>query len=437
MNSTLTVVLLAGGESTRFAPFSQKNTFSFLGKPFLAWHYQQLLRLGVEQVVVVTNEVNDALLRLVAVPEKLHVTYAMQQKKGQAQAVLALEGVCSGAVIFLNASDYYADASLIPFLHEKIRTDILLGAIKTADYFPGGYLKVDEKNTVSQIIEKPKKGEEPSDIVRILIDFIPDISSFIATCKKYADNAASGYEDALNELIKQGGVAKAILTEKSNWLPIKYPWNVLDVADVLLSQIQGQQIDPSVIIKPHVIIEGAVVIESGVKIFEGSKIVGPVFIGKNTIVGNNNIIRSSILGSDCVTGFNTDITRSLIGNNCWFHTNYVGDSVIANNVSMGSGTVIANLRLDDGEIQSVVKDEKIDTERNKLGAMIGENVRIGVNVSTMPGIKIGANSFIAAGIVVTSDIPEGSFVRPVSVGFVIKQNTKMAATSRDDFRKAI
>ena len=31
-----------------------------------------------------------------------------------------------------------------------------------------------------------------------------------------------------------------------------------------------------------------------VKIFEGTKIVGPVYIGKNTIIGNNNIIDTAI-----------------------------------------------------------------------------------------------------------------------------------------------
>jgi len=436
MNAALTVVLLAGGQSTRFAPFTEKSTFSFLGKPFLAWHYAQLLRLGITQVVVVTNETNDALLRSVKVPSGLHVSYALQMKTGQVQAVLALEKMCTGAALLLNASDYYADASIASFLHEEEK-NILLGAIKTPVYFPGGYLKIDSKNIVSEIVEKPEKGKEPSDVVRILIDFVPDISLFIEAAKKHSDNAASGYEEALNVLIKKGSTAKGVLTEKNNWQPMKYPWNVLDVADKFLSALVGQQIDKSAVIKPNVIIESAVIIESGVKILEGTKIVGPVCIGKNTIVGNNNIIRSSIIGSDCVTGFNTDITRSVIGNNCWFHTNYVGDSVIADNVSMGSGTVAANLRLDDGEIQSIVKEEKVNSGRNKLGVMIGENVRIGVNASTMPGIKIGRNTFIAAGIVVTGDIPEGSFVRPTGVGFVIKPNTKLAATSREGFRKAI
>jgi len=437
MKSAITAVLLAGGESTRFAPFTEKNSFILLGKPLLLWHYEQLLRLGITHVVVVTNELNDEYIKTIEVPEKLTVSYVTQKNKGQVQALLAIEKECSGEVLLLNASDYYADAGITTFLHGIDKNTIALGAIKTGYYFPGGYLKVDANNIVSEIIEKPKIGEEPSDIVRILIDYIPDISLFIEVAKKHSSNAASGYEEAVNALMKMSGNAKAIVLDKNMWKPIKYPWNVLDVAELLLSEMKGTQIDKSVVIKEHVIIEGPVVIESGVKIFEGTKIVGPVYIGKNTIIGNNNIIRSSSIGDDCVTGFNSDITRSVIGNNCWFHTNYVGDSVVGNNVSMGSGTVTANLRLDDGEIQSIIKEEKINTGRNKLGVLVGDNVRIGVNASTMPAIKIGSDSFIAAGIVLTQDIPARSFVRPIATGFVVKENTKAAATSRDSFRKVL
>ncbi len=390
----------------------------------------------MRHVVVVTNRSNTALIKSVAVPKTMQVVYVEQQEKGQVQAVIALEHVCKGPVLLLNASDYYADACIQPFLKSATK-DILLGAVRTSAYFPGGYLKMDGKGSVQAIIEKPKQGTEPSDVVRILVDYIPDISLLVAAAKEHGGNPSSGYEEALTTLIAHGSTATPMITDKDNWKAIKYPWHILDLTDQYLSELKGQQIDPSVVIKPHVIIEGNVVIESGVKIFEGTKIVGPAFIGKNTIIGNNNIIRSSVIGRDCVTGFNTDITRSAIGNNCWFHTNYVGDSVIGNNVSMGSGTVLANLRLDDGIIPSTVKEEKIDTGRNKLGAMIGDNVRIGVNVSTMPGIKIGRDSFIAAGIVVTQDIPQGSFVRPLSVGFVIKPNTKTASTSREGFRKGL
>lgn len=150
------------------------------------------------------------------------------------------------------------------------------------------------------------------------------------------------------------------------------------------------------------------------------------------------MVRQSYIGKDCVVGFSTDIARSYIGDHCWFHSNYVGDSVLEGNVSMGSGSVLANLRLDEGEIWSVVRGEKINTHRTKLGAMIGKNVRIGVNVSIMPGVKVGEDSMIGAGVILDKDVPEQSFC-VVKNGYEIKKNTKTvhAASNRQDFLSKI
>ena len=195
---------------------------------------------------------------------------------------------------------------------------------------------------------------------------------------------------------------------------------------------QGRNVE----IKSNVVIEGAVYIEDNVRIFENTKIVGPCYIGRNTIIGNNNIIRHSHIGSGCVTGFNTDITRSYIGDNCWFHSNYIGDSVLEDNVSLGAGSVLANLRLDEGDIYSLVKGEKMNTKRNKLGTIIGRDVRIGVNTSIMPGVKIGKHSFICAGMIVDKDVPDDSFCVAESKYF-LKHNTHIESSSRDAFKKRL
>ena len=62
---------------------------------------------------------------------------------------------------------------------------------------------------------------------------------------------------------------------------------------------------------------------------------------------------------------------------------------------------IANLRLDKKKIEVVHKGVKHDTERNKLGAIIGSNVNTGINVSINAGtilgnnVKIGPNSLVS------------------------------------------
>ena len=400
MTKDMAAVLLSGGQSSRFWPFQEKNCIPFLGKTFLTWHYEQLVRCKLQHVIVVTNEENEARIKSIGIPKGLSVSYAKQKGNGQGQAVLAVEELIHDTpILILNASDYYADEFLAAFISHKKDT-ITLGAVRVNKYFPGGYLKMNAKGDIEEIVEKPQPGKEPSDVVRIVADYFPNCTILVDAVKRLGSDSASVYEMAINELIRSGLVCKAEITPMASWKYLKYPWEVASLMGEFFSRMSGQQIDKSVVIKSNVVIEGPVVIEEGVKIFEGTKIVGPVFIGKNSIIGNNNIIRHSHIGAFVVTGFSTDITRSFIGDNCWFHTNYIGDSVIGTNVSMGSGTVCANLRLDEEEITSVVQGEKIGTGKNKLGAMIGDNVRIGVNTSMMPGVKISKDSFIGAGIVV-------------------------------------
>ncbi len=440
MKQEVTVVLLAGGESTRFWPLKEKTLVRFLGESLIARHLQQLAALNFTHVVIVANKTNEPLLKKTSLPGQLHVSFVQQEGIGQGQAVMALaKASINGPVFIMNASDWYADDFLHSYQeHMRMHAEYgLLGAVRVTTYFPGGYITMSPEGDIKEIIEKPAKGAEPSDVVRVVADYFPDVKQLLSQVSHFASDVASGYELGINALIQQGLRCHAEITKEENWNYLKYPWNVLSMKDAFLGGLTGQSIDASAIIKENVSIEGPVIIEAGVKIFEGTKIVGPCFIGQDTIIGNNNIIRASVIGKRCVTGFNTDITRSYIGENCWFHSNYIGDSVLDDDVSMGSGTVVANLRLDEKNIATTVKKERIDSKRNKLGTMIGSHVRIGVNVSIMPGIKIGSNTYIGAGVVLDQDLENSSFCMMKKGSYSVVSNRETIAGSREQFRKAI
>jgi len=53
-----------------------------------------------------------------------------------------------------------------------------------------------------------------------------------------------------------------------------------------------------------------------------------------------------------------------------------------------------------------VKGDKIDTGRGKLGAVIGQGAFLGVDVMTMPGIKIGEGAQVGPGAHVYSDLAD-------------------------------
>jgi len=51
-----------------------------------------------------------------------------------------------------------------------------------------------------------------------------------------------------------------------------------------------------------------------------------------------------------------------------------------------------------------IKGERVDSGRGKLGAIIGYNVKTGINVSIYPGVKISSGEWIKVESLVKRDI---------------------------------
>jgi bifunctional UDP-N-acetylglucosamine pyrophosphorylase/glucosamine-1-phosphate N-acetyltransferase len=180
-----------------------------------------------------------------------------------------------------------------------------------------------------------------------------------------------------------------------------------------------------------------VILGENVKILEGAIVNGPLYIGDNSIIANNALVRDSHIGANCVVGFSTEVARSFLGNDVWTHSNYVGDSVIGNNVSFGAGSITGNLRLDEKNICLDFDGKKIDCNENKFGLVTGDNIRVGINVSFMPGVKIGSGSFIGAGIVVAENIPPNSFVSGKCKLKISKNKVDVCTLCRDEIKKKL
>ena len=65
------------------------------------------------------------------------------------------------------------------------------------------------------------------------------------------------------------------------------------------------------------------------------------------------------------------------------HLSYIGDSIIGSNCNLGAGTVLANLRLDKGEIEIEINGKKYKTNLNKFGAILGDYSQTSCNVSLL------------------------------------------------------
>jgi len=432
---SIVMVILAAGVGKRFWPFTtDKTTFPFMGKPLVDYSIPRDLPPEVSRIVVVANKVNAGYFSHYPFPVP-HDVVLQGDVPGMAGAVLAAAKHIGNRPVIVAIADDLADPGLMSSVFRKAKPDVfgILTIWKPRTYFPGGYV-VFRDSRPAGIIEKPDPKKTPSEYVYFGGQYFADGGKVIQILEKLKGNSDDLYERMLTELMKTERF-ETVISDHA-FVSLKYPWHVLDAMDYLFrhhfTPTRGAHID----IHNNVSIVGEVAIGSNVKIFENTKIVGPVYIGDNTIIGNNNIIRESIIGNNCVTGFNTDIARSYIGNDCWFHTNYVGDSVLEGNVSLGSGTVLANLRLDEADISSSVGGTRLSTQRNKLGAMIGRDVRIGVNASIMPGVKIGTNSKIGAGITLSTDVPSDSFCYG-KTELVTRKNTSAVGVDRTAFKSKI
>jgi len=407
-------IVLSAGRSKRMAPISDKTFLDFLGKPLIIHQLEMLIKAGFNDILVVANfqnieKIKDVVANLDA---KINVVEQKDLETGMKGAVLACEEFLGNDPVLIFSSNDVLDNSAFSTILEAYKAggaeSYILGK-KVESYFPGGYLNVDDNSNIIGIVEKPGEGNEPSDLVNLVVHLHTKPLELLKYLKNSDSENDDLYEVALDNMIKDGNVMKAVSYD-GFWQPIKFPWHVHKVFLYFFSK-EEKRVSKEAKIADGAFINGEVIIEDGVKIFDGAIVSGPVYLGKNAVVANNALVRESHLGEGCVAGFSTEIARSFLGKDVWTHSNYIGDSVIGNNVSFGAGTVTGNLRLDEGEIKVNVSGELVNSNSVKLGLIAGDNIRVGVNTSFMPGIKVGSDSFIGAGIVVAKDIPKKSFVR--------------------------
>lgn len=403
------IILLSGGKSTRFDPLTNKNNYKFVGQTSIELRINQVRKYYPDsQFILVVENLKDF-------PQNYQNLQVVEQHgAGQHGAVLsAIKNITEeDSVLIINVNDFFED-SLFELFSATNKSSNLLTAFQTKSYFPGGYLDIDSNGLVKKIVEKPGEGNEPSNYVRLVFDYFSSIRVLRESLESATSNSDDLYEVAIQNMIDSGQEFQ-IIDYKGLWKSIKYPWHVLDVMDVFLNRVVETKIHKSVSIAKSAVINGNVIIDEGSKIMDGAVINGPVYIGKNVVVANHTLVRSSMIGDDCVIGFGSEVAKSYLGPKTILHNNYLGDSVVEGDSSFGAGTITGNYRFDGKSIRVNIKGEKVDSRRGKLGAFIGKNVRTGIGVLLMPGVKLGANSVVGAGAIITDDIPSNSFVKNVS-----------------------
>lgn len=402
-NSTTQAVLLAAGKSSRFIPFADmghKSSITMLGKPLIVHTLLSIAKTGIQEVVIIIGK-NSTIPHLIgqeALP--FRITYVVQKEaEGMGDALLAAQQHLHDSFFMLHA--HHVDFSEFKHqLEEKaghIDTAVLL-AKEDHQLMRYGVLKVDN-DTVLDITEKPIYGKIDSNL-RIIGIYLLN-KTFLEVLKK-TSHEHYHFEKALSRFAQEKKV-KVAITNK-NTVSLKYAWDILAVKNSLLKKIK-RSISTSVSIAKSAQIIGKVQIEDGVTIMENACIKGPAYIGKNAFIGNNAVLREGVdIEEGGVIGGYMEIKNSLVMASSTTHSGFIGDSVIGFGCKIAAFFCTGNVRLDRQEVRVAINGEKINTGLPFLGVLMGNNVKTGVRVSTMPGILIGNDTIIGPSTTITHNV---------------------------------
>lgn len=158
-----------------------------------------------------------------------------------------------------------------------------------------------------------------------------------------------------------------------------------------------------------------------------------VIIGKNCEIRSGALIRSkTIIGDGVVIGHAAEIKHAFVCNDAKIqgHT-FVGDSIIGKGARVGTGTILSNRRFDQASVAWRVEDEKIDSRQDKIGALVGDYVRLGAHVTTNPGSIIGAMTWVASGNMINGFVGAKKFVTADGV-IVHNEKAKILLTTDEE-----
>lgn len=198
---------------------------------------------------------------------------------------------------------------------------------------------------------------------------------------------------------------KAVLTAKNSFC-IQYSWDFLRANEQAIAALTVWENHGNC--HASLYVDGRLSVGRGTKILPGVVIEGDVVIGENCKVGPNCYLRGSTsVGSHCHVGQAVELKNSILFSRTNVgHLSYIGDSILAEKVNLGAGTITSNLRHDGKTHRSAVAGSLVDTGRRKFGAVIGDGVHTGIHTSIYPGRKIWPGLTTLPGDIVAQDLQQ-------------------------------
>jgi UDP-N-acetylglucosamine diphosphorylase / glucose-1-phosphate thymidylyltransferase / UDP-N-acetylgalactosamine diphosphorylase / glucosamine-1-phosphate N-acetyltransferase / galactosamine-1-phosphate N-acetyltransferase len=405
-------VLLAAGEGIRLMPITStrpKHLIKIAGKPILQFCLEAVKNAGIKEVIIVTHYMGDSIKTYFGDGEKLglKITYVEQKDVlGTGNATMVAEPFVDEDFVLIYGDLLFGLDTVknVLQLYKHGKTAAVMGVVPVDNPENYGIIEKDGQKRVKRIVEKPAVGKAPSNLANTgIYVFSREVFDKLRQTKA---SARGEWEltDAITFLAQEGKTVLACELLKDDWFDVGRPWDLLDANNWALKRMDCKVLG-TVEQGAHLI--GSVFVAESARIRSGAYIEGPVFIGEEADVGPNCFIRSgTTLGRKVRVGNACEIKNSIIMDGTHVgHLSYVGDSVFGEKCNLGAGTIIANLRFDDGKIKMIIKDKVVDTGRRKLGVIFGDKVKTGIKSLFMPGVKVGENTWVGPNLIVERDLP--------------------------------
>jgi bifunctional UDP-N-acetylglucosamine pyrophosphorylase/glucosamine-1-phosphate N-acetyltransferase len=410
-------VVLAAGEGLRLQPITStrpKHLIKVGGKPILEHCLEALKSAGISEAVIVVHYMADAIRQRFGNGERfgMKIEYAEQQAViGTGNAVGYAEPYVKDEFILVYGDLLFTGDAVKKALtaHQKEKPTATIAVVpveKPEDY---GVLELENENRVKRIIEKPNRDQAPTNLANAGIYVFQ--TEIFRKAQEISSSSRGEWEitDAISLLAKENKMVLAVKISHDDWFDIGRPWDLLEANAWALSRMRHKV---EGLIEEGARLVGPVTVAESARIRSGAYIEGPAFIDGGSDIGPNCFIRPcTSIGKNVRLGNACEIKNSILMDGVHIgHLSYVGDSILGEKCNLGAGTITANYRLDAGNVKMTVKDKVVDSERRKLGAILGDYVKSGINALFMPGVKVGANTWVGPNVVVERDLPSNTVV---------------------------
>ncbi|OYR81078.1 glucose-1-phosphate thymidylyltransferase, partial [Halorubrum ezzemoulense] len=327
------------------------------------------------------------------------VSYVEQAAaKGTAHAVAQAEPVVDDDFLVLNG-DVVVDASLPGALADAEGTAV--AATEVPDPRAYGVLSTADDGSLAGIVEKP--DDPPTNFANVgCYAFGPEVFEYI---DRTPESERGEYEITTTiELLLDDGHQIDVAPYEGTWLDVGRPWELLEANELALAEYDDEP-ELAGTVEDDVHLHGPVVVEEGARVRSGAYVEGPALIREGADVGPNAYVRgATVIGPDAHVGHSVEVKNSvLMADASVGHLSYVGDSVLGRAVNFGAGTNVANLRHDGENVRLGVKGDRVDTGRRKLGVIVGDGAKTGINTSLNAGVVLGAGETTGPGESLTRD----------------------------------